>query len=317
MYFSLFNPKGVVPFMSHRKPFVILSILIVLASFASLAINKINWGLDFTGGTLIEAEFSKPADLTQVREILTDKGFDDVVVQFFGSSTQVMLRMMPREGENSELLGDQIMQVLRDGTGDDVTMRRIEFVGPTVGKELAEQGGLAIIAALGCIMLYVALRFEWRMALGAVLALAHDVIATLGLFSLLGIEFDLTVVAALLTVVGYSLNDTIVVSDRIRENFRKLRKGSPEEIIDTSLTQTFNRTIVTSLTTIMVLISLFFLGGEMIHSFATALLFGVIIGTHSSIYVSSTLALALGVKKEDFMPKEIEEKEGADQEPLV
>jgi len=315
--FYLFKPKDTVRFMSHRKPFIWFTILLMAASVASLTINKINWGLDFTGGTLIEVEFSQPADLTQVRDVMGNNGYPDMVAQYFGSQTQVLLRMMPREGLDSQHLGDSIMGLLRDQVDSNVEMRRIEYVGPTVGNELAEQGGLAIIAALGCILLYVAMRFEWRMALGAVIALAHDVIATLGLFSFLQLEFDLSVIAALLTVVGYSLNDTIVVSDRIRENFRKLRKGDPEEIIDVSLTQTFNRTIVTSLTTIIVLISLFALGGELIHNFATALLFGVFIGTHSSIYVASTLALYLGIKKEDFMPKELEEKEGADQEPLA
>ncbi|WP_026958918.1 MULTISPECIES: protein translocase subunit SecF [Aliagarivorans] len=314
--FYIFRPKGVVPFMAHRKLFIGLSVVLMLASIATLAINKINWGLDFTGGTVIEAEFSQPADLNQVREVMTEEGFPDIVAQYFGSQRQVMLRLMPREGVETTHIGDQVIEILQEQIDPQVEMRRIEFVGPAVGQELAEQGGLAIIAALGCILLYVALRFEWRMAVGAVLALAHDVIATLGLFSLLQLEFDLTVVAALLTVVGYSLNDTIVVSDRIRENFRKLRKGDAEEVIDTSLTQTFNRTIVTSLTTLLVLTSLFLLGGDMIHNFAIALLFGVLVGTHSSIYVASTLALALGIKKEDFMPKEIE-KEGADQEPLI
>ena len=194
-------------------------------------------------------------------------------------------------------------------------MRRIEFVGPNVGEELTEQGGLAMLVALLCILVYVAMRFEWRFALGSVSALAHDVILTLGLFSVLQIEFDLTVLAAVLAVIGYSLNDTIVVSDRIRENFRKIRKGEPVEIINISLTQTLNRTIITSLTTVLVLVALFYKGGALIHGFATALLFGVVVGTYSSVYIASSVALALGISKEDLMPPQVE-KEGADLDPM-
>ena len=200
-----------------------------------------------------------------------------------------------------------------DGTAVD--MRRIEFVGPNVGEELTEQGGLAMLVALLCILVYVAMRFEWRFALGSVSALAHDVILTLGLFSVLQIEFDLTVLAAVLAVIGYSLNDTIVVCDRIRENFRKIRKGEPVEIINISLTQTLNRTIITSLTTVLVLVALFYKGGALIHGFATALLFGVVVGTYSSVYIASSVALALGISKEDLMPPQVE-KEGADLDPM-
>jgi preprotein translocase subunit SecF len=200
-------------------------------------------------------------------------------------------------------------------TGKEVDMRRIEFVGPNVGEELTEQGGLAMLTALICILIYVAMRFEWRFALGSVSALAHDVIITLGLFSVLQLEFDLTILAAVLAVIGYSLNDTIVVSDRIRENFRKIRKADPEEIINISLTQTLNRTIITSVTTALVLLALFFVGGALIHGFSTALLFGVVIGTYSSIYISSSVALLLGISKEDLIPEEIE-KEGEDLEPM-
>ena len=199
--------------------------------------------------------------------------------------------------------------------GTEVDMRRIEFVGPNVGEELTEQGGLAMLVALLCILVYVAMRFEWRFALGSVSALAHDVILTLGLFSVLQIEFDLTVLAAVLAVIGYSLNDTIVVCDRIRENFRKIRKGEPVEIINISLTQTLNRTIITSLTTVLVLVALFYKGGALIHGFATALLFGVVVGTYSSVYIASSVALALGISKEDLMPPQVE-KEGADLDPM-
>lgn len=310
---QLLKIDGAISFMSVRIPALILSSLLVIASIVSLAVNQLNWGLDFTGGTTIEVGYQQPADLTQVRTLLTEVGYGDAIVQNFGSSEDVLIRIAPREGVKAQDMGDEMLAALRS-TGEKVDMRRIEFVGPNVGEELTEQGGLAMLVALLCILVYVAMRFEWRFALGSVAALAHDVIITLGLFSLLQIEFDLTVLAAVLAVIGYSLNDTIVVSDRIRENFRKVRKGTPEEIINISLTQTLNRTIITSLTTILVLLALFFKGGALIHGFATALLFGVIIGTYSSIYVASLVALMLGISKEDLMPTEVE-KEGADLDP--
>jgi len=222
----------------------------------------------------------------------------------------VLIRIAPREGVKASAIGDQVLAALRED-GETVDMRRIEFVGPQVGDELTEQGGLAMLVALLCILVYVAMRFEWRFALGSVAALIHDVILTLGLFSVLQIEFDLTVLAAVLAVIGYSLNDTIVVCDRIRENFRKIRKGEPVEIVNISLSQTLNRTIITSLTTVLVLVALFYKGGALIHGFATALLFGIAVGTYSSIYIASSVALALGISKEDLMPVEVE-KEGAD-----
>jgi len=312
--FQLFKAKSTVDFMAHRKPFVVLSVVITLAAVLILAVRGINWGLDFTGGTLIEVKTEQAADLGELRDTLRGNGFPDAVVQNFGASDQVLIRLMPRE-DSGEKLGDEVVSLLNQHSSQQVQLRRLEFVGPSVGKELAEEGGLAILAALLVILAYVAMRFEWRFAVGAVLALAHDVLATLGLFSLLQVEFDLSIIAALLTVVGYSLNDTIVVSDRIRENFRKLHNLTPVEVVNESLTQTFSRTIITSLTTVMVLLALFFLGGELIHGFAIALLFGVIVGTHSSIYVASTLSLALGIKREDFIPKEVE-KEGADLDPI-
>ncbi len=306
--------KESVDFMSMRVPAMILSGILIVGSLFSLATNQLNWGLDFTGGTLIEVGYDKPAQLDEIRKQLDTAGFGDAVVQNFGSSEDVLIRLAPREGVKAVDIGDQVLKSLREG-GDNVDMRRIEFVGPNVGEELTEQGGLAMLVALLCILMYVAMRFEWRFALGSVTALAHDVILTLGLFSVLQLEFDLTVLAAVLAVIGYSLNDTIVVSDRIRENFRKIRKGEPVDIINTSLTQTLNRTIITSLTTILVLLALFFKGGALIHGFATALLFGVVIGTYSSIYVASLVALMLGISKEDLMPTEVE-KEGADLDPL-
>ncbi|TKB44521.1 protein translocase subunit SecF [Thalassotalea mangrovi] len=303
-------------FMSYRKPAVIFSLVLIIASIVSLSVNKLNWGLDFTGGTLIEVGFEQPANLSEIRRIMEQGGHEDAIVQLFGSANDVLIRLGQRDNVKAEMLGNEILTMLKQGTSQDVEMRRIEFVGANVGDELTEQGGLAMLTALICILVYVAFRFEWRFALGSVTALAHDVILTLGLFSFLQLEFDLTVLAAILAVIGYSLNDTIVVSDRIRENFRKIRKGTPEEVINISLTQTLSRTMITSLTTFLVLLALFFKGGALIHGFATALLFGIFVGTYSSIYVASTVALALGISKEDLIP-EVIEKEGADQEELM
>ena len=313
---QLIKFKETVNFMSYRKVAMIFSVILMLASIASLAVNKLNFGLDFTGGTLIEVGFDQAAELNQIRQIMDANGFDDAVVQFYGSSREVGIRLGQRDGVKAEMLGNQVLDILKTGTGQELEMRRIEFVGASVGDELTEQGGLAMLTALICILVYVAFRFEWRFALGSVFALFHDVLLTLGLFSVLGLEFDLTVLAAILAVIGYSLNDTIVVSDRIRENFRKVREGGSEEIINISLTQTLSRTFITSLTTLLVLIALFYQGGALIHGFATALLFGVFIGTYSSIYVASSIALSLGVSKEDLIP-EVIEKEGEDQEAMM
>ncbi|MBB1292718.1 MAG: preprotein translocase subunit SecF [Pseudoalteromonas rhizosphaerae] len=298
-------------FMSLRKVAMSISTLLILASFASFFVKGLNFGLDFTGGTAVEVGFAQPADLKKVRSVLAENGFADASVQLFGSSQEILVRLAPRGDDvKAEVIGNQVIDALKKAD-DSVVMRRIEFVGPSVGEDLKEQGGLAMLTALICILIYVAFRFEWRFAVGAVSALLHDVIITLGLFSVLGLEFDLTILAAILAVIGYSLNDTIVVSDRIRENFRKVRIDDTVEIIDISLTQTLNRTLVTSITTILVLIALFAWGGQTIHGFATALLFGVFIGTYSSIYVASAVALAMGVSKEDLIP-EVIEKEGAD-----
>jgi preprotein translocase subunit SecF len=314
MQIQILKLENTVNFMKFRFPAMIFSSLLIVASIASLAVNQLNWGLDFTGGTVIQVNYPDGANLELVRDELSAANFPDAVVQNFGSSQEVLIRVAPRDDVKAEAIGDMVLAALKEGSSN-VEMQRIEFVGPNVGEELTEQGGLAMLVALICILIYVAMRFEYRFALGSVGALAHDVILTLGLFSFLQLEFDLTVLAALLAVIGYSLNDTIVVSDRIRENFRKVRKGEPDEIINISLTQTLNRTIVTSLTTILVLVALFYKGGALIHGFATALLFGVFIGTYSSVYIASSVALFLGVSKEDLMPPEIE-KEGEDLEPL-
>lgn len=311
---QLLKLSETINFMRLRVPAMVLSTILILGSFVSLGVNSLNWGLDFTGGTLIEVGYEEAANLASIRKQLNNAEFEDAIVQNFGSSQEVLIRIAPRDGVKAATIGEQVLAALRaDGTVVD--MRRIEFVGPNVGEELTEQGGLAMLVALICILVYVAMRFEWRFALGSVSALAHDVILTLGLFSVLQIEFDLTVLAAVLAVIGYSLNDTIVVSDRIRENFRKIRKGEPIDIINISLTQTLNRTIITSLTTVLVLVALFYKGGALIHGFATALLFGVVVGTYSSVYIASSVALALGISKEDLMPPQVE-KEGADLDPM-
>ena len=305
--------KETVAFMRYRKVAVIFSLILMAASVFSLATNKLNFGLDFTGGTLIEVGFEQAADLTKIRAMMDSNGYDDAVVQLYGSSRDVVIRLATREDVKAEMLGNQVLDILQTGTGQTIDMRRIEYVGASVGDELAEQGGLAMLTALICILVYVAFRFEWRFALGSVIALFHDVLLTLGLFSVLQLEFDLTVLAAILAVIGYSLNDTIVVSDRIRENFRKVREGTSEDVINISLTQTLSRTVITSITTLLVLAALFFKGGALIHGFATALLLGVFVGTYSSVYVASSVALALGISKEDLIP-EVIEKEGADQD---
>ena len=308
--------KETVNFMSYRKIAMVFSALLMIASIASLATNKLNFGLDFTGGTLIEVGFQEAADLEKLRAVMKTNGFEDAKVQFYGSSREVVIRLGLRDDVKAEMLGNEVLALLQSTTEQTVVMRRIEFVGASVGDELAEQGGLAMLTALICILIYVAFRFEWRFAVGSVVALFHDVLLTLGLFSILKLEFDLTVLAAVLAVIGYSLNDTIVVSDRIRENFRKIRNIDAEEVINVSLTQTLSRTFITSITTLLVLAALFFRGGELIHGFATALLFGVFVGTYSSIYVASLVALSLGISKEDLIP-EVIEKEGEDQEAMM
>lgn len=307
--FQIMKADKTIDFMRWSKLAVVFSIIMLGVAVFSLSTKWLNWGLDFTGGTLIEVGFEQPANLEEIRTALDVKGFGDATVQNFGSARDVMVRLQPRDGIAGETLGNQILSAIESGTGESVEMRRIEFVGPNVGDELTEAGGLAILVSLICILMYVSMRFEWRLAAGAVLALTHDVIITLGVFSLMQIEVDLTIVAALLTVVGYSLNDTIVVFDRIRENFRKMRKGESAEVMNDSITQTLSRTLITSATTLFVVIALFTQGGAMIHGFATALLLGITVGTYSSIYVASALALKLGIQREHLMPPQID-KEG-------
>jgi len=298
-------------FLGKRQFAAFFSGLLLITAISSLAIQGLKLGIDFTGGTLVELGYNKPVDLTIMRDELAAKGFDDATVQHFGTATEVLIRLKPKEGLSNAQLSVEVSSVAHAVMQEQGEMRRVEFVGPQVGDELTEDGGLALLYSMFGILIYVAWRFEYKFALGSVAALAHDVLITLGFFSVLQLEFDLTVLAAILAVIGYSLNDTIVVYDRIRENFRLLRKGSSEEVMNTSLNQTLSRTLMTSVTTILVLVALAFLGGEIIHNFAIALLVGVVIGTYSSIYVASPLVLSLGVTKEDLMEVEVD-KEGAD-----
>jgi len=291
-------------FMSKRVAAAVLSAVVLVLSVGALTTKGLNFGIDFTGGTVIEVGYAEDADLDAIRGTLADSGFGDAVVQRFGTDRDVLIKVAPREGMNDDSVSDRVVELL-----PDAELRRVEFVGPQVGDELAEDGGLAMLYALGAILVYIALRFKWKFAVGAIAALVHDVTIVLGFFAVSAMEFDLPVLAALLAVIGYSLNDTIVVFDRIRENFRKVRKGAPVDVVNISLNQTFARTLITSMTTLFVLLALFLLGGELIHAFATALIVGVLVGTYSSIFVASPITLALGVTKSDLMPVE---KEGAE-----
>lgn len=295
-------------FMAKRKITAFLSGLLLLVSIASLYSQGLNLGIDFTGGTLVEVGYSEAVELDPIRQSLKASEFGDAVVQYFGTASEILIRIPPHEGLNSADISSKILSLLSD-TGANAEMRRVEFVGPQIGEELRDDGGLAMIYALMGILIYVAIRFQMRFSVGAIAALVHDVLITLGVFSLMQFDFDLTVLAAILAVIGYSLNDTIVVFDRVRENFRRIRDASPVEVFNYSLNQTLSRTIMTSLTTLLVLVALFTFGGEIIHSFAIALIIGVLIGTYSSIFVASPVTLGLGVTKEDLMPVQ---KEGVE-----
>jgi preprotein translocase subunit SecF len=293
----------VINFVGNRKYAMIFSAILLAVSIVSIGFQGLKFGIDFTGGTLIELGYEKTADLEDIRSKLISANYKGTNVQYFGSDTEVLIQLEPQAA--SAQLSSSIIRML----GDGLDVRRVEFVGPKVGEELTNDGGLAMLYALIGILIYVAFRFEYRFALGSIAALVHDVTITIGIFSLLQIEFDLTVLAAILAVIGYSLNDTIVVFDRIRENFLSTRHIEPGPIVNEALNQTLSRTLMTSLTTLIVLLALFYLGGEVIHSFAGALIIGVVIGTYSSIYVASSMILALGISKEDMLPSEKEKKE--------
>ena len=301
-------------FMRWRQLTLILSTLLVVGSLALLGVRGLNFGLDFTGGTLVEVHFPEAADPQAVRLGLEAQGYGDLVVQNFGTARDVLVRVPPDVVGETATVGDVILEALRADYGDQVALRRSEFVGPAVGEELREQGGLAMLAALSLVMVYIMFRFTGKFALSAVIALVHDVIITLGAFSLFRWSFDLPSLAAVLAVIGYSLNDTIVVADRIRENFRALRRAEPVAVINQAISQSFGRTLVTSLTTLLVLIALLLFGGSMIEGFAEALVVGVLVGTYSSIYVAANALLLMGVEQKDLL---VPEKEGQDQDALL
>lgn len=305
-------PQKMYNFMALRKAALVLSAVLLLVSIGSLATQGLKLGLDFTGGSLVEVSYQQDADLGKIRTQLQDAGFKNAVVQTFGAPTDILIRL---GADHDPKLGDKVLAALQAGESQSIELRRNEFVGAQVGEELREQGGLGLLLALFMIMVYVAFRFQLKFSVGAVVALAHDVIIVVGFFSLFQVEFDLTVLAAVLAVIGYSLNDTIVVADRIRENFRKLRKESPIQIMNISLSQTLSRTLMTSFTTLLVLMALAVFGGEMIHGFALALLVGVVIGTYSSIYVAANALVMMGVCREDLIPPVKEDGEPLDEMP--
>ena len=297
------NIRKTINFLRLRKFFYVVAVALMLASVASLAVKQLNLGLDFTGGALVELNYSEAADLEAIRATLRENGWGDAVVQNFGASTDVLIRL-PSDDPN---LGNQVAQMIKTTDGSDVSVKRVEFIGPQVGEELRDQGGLGMLVAIAGILLYVSLRFQMKFAVAAILALVHDVIFTLGVFSFFGISFDLTVLAAILAVIGYSLNDPIVVFDRVRENMRLMRQTELTDIINISTTQTLGRTMATSFSTILVLLALFWFGGENIHGFATALLIGVGVGTYSSIYIAGGLLVTMKLTRDDLIPPQVEE----------
>ncbi|MHC8598483.1 protein translocase subunit SecF [Arenicellales bacterium IMCC55707] len=332
---QFFKNVTTIDFLGQQKSAFVLSIVLIVCSIASLGIRGLNLGIDFTGGTLVELAYERSVNPSDVRTTLSNAGIEDGVVQYFGTSKDILIRLPVDPDQATAEQSSTVVGALRDEVGEQlaespegglqqcvspagavsdcqIQMRRVEFVGPQVGGELTEKGGLAMLYALIGILIYVAIRFEWRFAVGSVVALIHDVLITLGIFSFLAIEFSLPVLAAILAVIGYSLNDTIVVFDRIRENFRKMRKGQSIEIMNRSINQTLPRTILTSLTTLLVVVTLIVAGGEIIKGFAIALLIGVIVGTYSSIFVASPTVLFLGISREDMLPVQ---KEGAEGDP--
>ncbi len=296
-----------IDFLGKRRLAAIVSGVVMLICLLSILFRGFNFGLDFTGGTVIELGYAQPVEVSEITAALAEEGIEDATVQYFGSNRDILIRIAPQAGElSSAEVSDRVFQLLSAQADTEIELRRVEFVGPQVGEELREQGGLAVLFALIGILVYVALRFEWRFAVGAVAALMHDVLFTIGMFSIFYIPFDLTVLAAVLAVIGYSLNDTIVIFDRIRENFRKMRKGTVMEIGNRSVNQTLSRTIITSGTTLLVLLALYFLGGPAIAGFSLALIVGVLVGTYSTIYIATAAAVWLGISRADLMPPEKE-----------
>jgi preprotein translocase subunit SecF len=333
------NKKTHIDFFSKRKLTLALSVALMIISIVALAMRSLNFGIDFTGGTLVEVGYSNAVKIDTVRDALAEAGINDAIVQHFGTAKDVMIRLPVTDRENAVGVSGDIMLTLRTATGEtlagnvegqdktqqcvksgqtgacDVQMRRVEFVGPQVGDELANQGGLAMIYALIGILIYVAARFKWQFSISSVVALVHDVIITLGAFAVFQFDFSLSVLAAVLAVIGYSLNDTIVVFDRIRENFRKMRKGDRFQVVNAAINDTLPRTILTSMTTLFVVLTLLIFGGEALRGFSIALMIGVVVGTYSSIFVASPSVLALGIQREDLL--EVEKDEEDDVKAIV
>ncbi|MEG9490491.1 protein translocase subunit SecF [Mannheimia indoligenes] len=307
-------PYKLIPFMKYRFIGFIFSMIVSALCIFTIATKGFNWGLDFTGGTVIETQFSQPADLSKLRSELENSGYGSALVQTTGSQKDLMIRLSANAGDMS--VGNKVMEMIHQKLDPNATIKSIEFVGPNVGEELTQGAIYATLATLAMLLIYVGTRFEWRLAVGGIVALFHDVLVTLGVFSFLQIELDLTFVAAILSVVGYSLNDSIVVFDRVRENFSKIRRLSSTEVVDISLSQTLSRTLMTSVTTLFVVLALFYLGGPTLHSFSLALLIGIAFGTYSSIYIAIGVALQLGLKREHMVQPKVE-KEGADQEAFI
>jgi preprotein translocase subunit SecF len=300
---ELFKKKTRIDFMGKRRLALMLSMTLNLLALAFLIFRGLNFGLDFTGGMLLEVGYEQPVELSEIRGTLAKTGYGEAMVQHFGTTREVLIRLAPKEGQDSEEISNEVLSALQAESDNRVNLRRVEFVGPQVGEELAVDGWLAMLYAMIGILIYVAFRFEYRFAIGAIVALVHDVMVILGVFSVFWLEFNLTVLAAILAVIGYSLNDTIVISDRIRENFYKLRKATTLEVMNVSLNETLSRTVMTGVTTLMVLVVFYLFGGEAIHGFSITLIIGIIVGTYSSVYIASPIALALGVSKADLLVK--------------
>lgn len=304
---EIFNPRSKIDFMRFDKLAMSLSFAAVVLALVLVFTKGLNFGLDFTGGTVIEMRFQQSPDLEQVRKTLESAGFGDAIVKTVGATTDVSVELGLRKGAKQELLSNQVYDAIKAKFGEDIEKRRVEFVGPQVGRDLIEKGSLAVIYTLLGILIYVIIRFEWKFAVGAIIATIHDIAIVVALFSIFGWTFDLPVLAALLAVIGYSLNDTIVVFDRVRENFRGMRKATPREAMNASVNETISRTIMTSLSTLTTLVALFVFGGDALRGFSLALIIGILIGTYSSIYIASAFSLLLGATKQDLMVPEKEE----------
>ena len=310
---EFFHKKTSYLFMATRRRWYAVSAVLILVSLASLAFRGLNFGIDFTGGVVMEFAFPQAADLEKVRADLDEAGFGDAAVQSFGTSRDVLVRLLPRESQDVNLLGQSVLEAIQ-GSTPNVELRRTEVVGPQVGQELAEKGALAVLFTFLLILAYVAFRFQWKLGVGAIVAALHDPIIILGTFSVTGMTFDLPALAAILAVIGYSLNDTVVVFDRLRERFLSMRKATSEQVIDAAVNETLSRTIMTSLTTMLTVLALLFFGGEILRGFSTALTIGIVVGTYSSIYIASALALDLGLAARDLMPVQ-REKDAVDDLP--